>query len=67
MFPILYEQIENGVVPQHNGLGILSDSISCEVEAEANGKYELVMEYPITGIHAQELAYRRLMILSCSV
>lgn len=61
MFPILYEQITSGIVPQHNGLGVLSDCISCQVEQERNGKYELVMVYPITGIHAQDLAERRVL------
>lgn len=61
MFPILYEQITSGIVPQHNGLGVLSDCISCHVEQERNGKYELVMVYPITGIHAQDLAERRVL------
>lgn len=61
MFPILYEQITSGIVPQHNGLGVLSDCISCEVEQERNGKYELVMVYPISGIHAQDLAERRVL------
>ena len=61
MFPILYEQITSGIVPQHNGLGVLSDCISCQVEQERNGKYELVMVYPITGIHAQDLVERRVL------
>ena len=61
MFPILYEQITSGVIPQHNGLGVLSDAISCVVEQERNGIYELTMEYPISGIHAQELAKRRIL------
>lgn len=61
MFPILYEQITSGTVPQHRGLGTLSDCVSCVVEQERNGKYELVMEYPISGLHAQELAQRRVL------
>lgn len=61
MYPILYEKIEPGTIPQNNGLGVLSDSISCEVEQERNGIYELVMEYPMTGIHAKEIAYRRIL------
>ena len=32
-----------------NGLGRLSDAISCEVHTENNGEYELVMEYPVDG------------------
>ena len=61
MFPILYEQITPGTVPQHHGLGVLSDCISCYVEQERNGIYELTMQYPITGIHAEELASRRIL------
>lgn len=61
MLPILYDQIVAGVVPEHNGLGVLSDCISCEVEQERNGAYELTMQYPRTGIHADEIANRRLL------
>ena len=55
MYPILYEQITLGTVPAHNGLGVLSDCISCEVEAVANDLYELVIDYPLTGIHAEDI------------
>ena len=61
MFPILYEQITPGVVPQHNGLGVLSDCSSCECENKRNGSYELVFEYPMNGIHAQDIALRRVV------
>ena len=61
MFPILYEQITPGVVPQNNGLGVLSDCISCECEQKRNGIYELVFEYPMNGIHAQDIALRRVV------
>lgn len=61
MYPILYEKITPGTVPQTHGLGTLSDALSCEVEHVGNGIYELVIEYPITGIHAQEIAYRRVI------
>lgn len=61
MFPILYEDITVGTVPQHFGLGVLSDCISCYVEPVRNDKYELVMEYPADGIHAKELAKRRII------
>lgn len=59
MFPILYENIETGVVPEHFGLGVLSDALSCEVEQVKNSIYELVVTYPITGIHAKEIANMR--------
>ena len=61
MYPILYEKITPGTVPQTHGLGTLSDALSCEIEHVGNGIYELVMEYPITGIHAKEIAYRRVI------
>lgn len=61
MFPILYENITAGQVPQHHGLGVLSDAISVLIEQERNGAYQLEMEYPMSGIHAQELTYRRII------
>lgn len=61
MYPILYETITAGTVPQHNGLGVLSDCISCTIEQERNGSYELEMTYPKDGIHAEELAFRRII------
>lgn len=61
MFPILYESITTGVVPNHYGLGVLSDCISCTVEQERNGIYELEMEYPMSGKHATDLAQRRII------
>ena len=39
-----------------NGLGRLSDALSCLVTHEINGMYELVMRYPVTGTNFGELA-----------
>ena len=61
MFPILYDSVSTGVIPEHKGLGTLSDAISCVVEQERNGIYELTMEYAISGIHAEDLALRRII------
>lgn len=61
MFPILYESITTGIIPQHNGLGILSDASSVICDHEANSIYELTFDYPISGKHAQDLAYRRVV------
>lgn len=61
MFPILYDAITPGTVPQNNGLGVLSDCISCESEQARNGIYELVFQYPMNGIHAKDIAYRRVV------
>ena len=44
-----------------NGLGALSDAMSCIVTEERNGPYELEMHYPITGIHFDEIALSRII------
>lgn len=59
MYPILYDSITLGTIPQHNGLGVLSDCHSCVVEQERNGIYELTFEYSMDGIHSQDIAYMR--------
>ncbi len=53
MKPILYSYSEQSF--HSNGLGILNDAISCVVTQERNGMYELEMEYPIGGIHYEDL------------
>lgn len=59
MIPILYENTE--YLFETNGLGRLSDAISCIVTEERNGAYELAMEYPENGIHASELETDRII------
>ena len=44
-----------------NGLGRLSDALSCLVTHEINGMYELVMRYPVTGNSFSELANDRII------
>jgi len=62
MYPILYEQIYPiGTVPLHNGLGVLIDCLDCKVTEERNGIYELTLQYPIHGQHADELKERRIL------
>jgi phage minor structural protein len=39
----------------HNGIGILSACVSCEVTEEANGAFELAMTYPMDGIHFEKI------------
>ena len=53
MIPILYQGTETSFT--NNGIGRLSDAISCKVTEELNGSYELEMQYPITGIHYTEI------------
>ncbi len=44
-----------------NGLGRLSNAISCFVEEERNGKYELELEYPVDGIHFSDITHSRII------
>lgn len=59
MIPILFDENEKNFTSQ--GLGALKDAISCTVDEERNGIYELEMEYPITGIHYEDIAKRRII------
>lgn len=58
-YPVLYSQSETDF--DHNGCGILSDCISCLVSETKNGEYELTMEYPVTGIHFDEIESRSII------
>lgn len=55
-YPILYSSTETDF--SNNGLGILGDCVSCEVTEEANGIFELAMQYPMGGIHYEDIADR---------
>ena len=62
MIPILYEANETTFTS--NGLGRLSDCISCVVTEERNGKYELQFEYPVTGIHFEDITEGRIIAVT---
>ena len=47
MIPVLYSKYETEFVA--NGIGRLSEATSCTVTEVLNGKYELQMQYPISG------------------
>lgn len=53
MNPILYQPRTTDF--SNNGVGVLSDCISCQVTEERNGMYELQAEYPVDGIHYDEI------------
>ena len=53
MIPILYDYAEKRFTT--NGVGRLSDCISCTVTEERNGIYECEFTYPITGEHYSEI------------
>lgn len=60
MIPILFEPKATDF--QTNGVGRLSDTISCLVTEERNGEYELEMQYPITGEHYKEIKMASLIL-----
>lgn len=53
MIPILYDRAEKHFTT--NGIGRLSDCISCTVTEERNGIYECEFKYPITGEHYSDI------------
>ncbi len=60
MKPILYDESEKSF--DSNGIGILSDAMKCIVTEEQNGPFELMMTYPISGIHYGDIAQRRILL-----
>jgi phage minor structural protein len=60
MIPILYEA--NVTSFDSFGLGALTDCKSCVCTEERNGAYELTMEYPISGIHYEDLRHSRIIL-----
>lgn len=64
MFPILYDETTTDF--STNGLGRLSDAISCVVEEERNGMYELTMVYPVDGIHYADIVEERIILATPS-
>lgn len=58
-YPILYSATETNF--DHNGIGILSACVSCEVTEEANGIFELAMQYPMDGVHFAEIGDRAII------
>lgn len=61
MNPILFQTLTEGTVPTNYGLGTL-DPISCVVNEERNGKFELTMTYAATGIHAEDIEPNRFIM-----
>ena len=53
MKPILYAATETAFTS--NGIGVLSDCISCLVTEERNGGYELEMQYPSNGLWSEDI------------
>lgn len=64
MKPILFS--ESATTYTTNGIGRLSDTISCKVTEERNGMYELEMEVPETGSHVNEIAINSIIAVTPS-
>lgn len=60
MNPILFASTETKF--DTNGLGVLSDAISCIVTEERNGSFELVMRYSVDGIHFEDITDRSIIL-----
>lgn len=61
MIPILYASGETAFAS--NGIGMLSDIISVNVEQELNGMYELTLKYLRVGLHAAEITDRSIIMV----
>lgn len=44
------------------GIGVLTDCYKCEVTNELNGKYEISLEYPMSGIHFEDIIEDRIIV-----
>lgn len=60
MIPILYESTETQF--ESNGLGGLKDAITCKVTEKINGPYELEMDYPVNGLHFNDIKKNRFIL-----
>ena len=60
MIPILFPADATTYTTQ--GLGALSDAISCRVREERNGEFELEMQYPQAGLHFSEITDRCIIL-----
>lgn len=60
MKPILFDANETEFLT--HGIGTLTDAFSCVVTEELNGSFELELEYPIDGIHAESLVHSNVIL-----
>lgn len=62
MKPILFTDAVFDAAPDSNGIGVLSDAVSCVVTEELNGDYSLKMTYPLTGAWYKDIGLRSLIV-----
>lgn len=57
--PRLYER--NTSTFNNNGFGVLSDAVSYEASETVNGKYEMTLQYPVTGAAFNDIQINRIL------
>lgn len=62
MIPILYEATETAFTS--NGIGRLSDTISATVTEERNGRFDMEFQYPVNGIHFDDITEGRIIAVT---
>lgn len=60
MIPILHSPTSTDF--STNGIGRLSDAISCAVHEARNGEFELEMEYPVDGAHYSDIVHSAIIV-----
>lgn len=60
MIPVLFAENETNFTA-NEGLGALSDAISCHVIEERNGQYVLEMVYPLSGKRYSDIKHERII------
>lgn len=60
MIPILYPSTQTEF--NNNGIGCLTDAVSCLVHPGLNDQYELALRYPVKGKHFLQLAMRSVIL-----
>lgn len=60
MIPVLFAEDETNFTASE-GLGALSEAISCHVIEERNGQYVLEMVYPLSGKRYSDIKYERII------
>lgn len=62
MIPVLYDKGEEFFTS--NGICRLVDCISCEVTEERNGIFEVEFQYPVNGLHFDEIRLERIIYVT---
>lgn len=62
MIPVLFEY--DATTFSTNGIGRLSDCISAVVTEQRNGIYELEFQYPVTGVHFDDIQEGRIVVVT---